>query len=97
MREKIFQAIQKALNGHQRLRITFKPNSAKRVFSVIAMYRNSAISLNNGDAHILQSIMDSHNWGKHSRTFTVTPNYKFDEESFIDHMQDALEKIEVVS
>lgn len=98
MHENIKQALQEAMKGSRKMRITFKPEATGYVGYLLVMDRVGIISLSNEDRMVMQGVAESSNWHyDRSRTVTVTIGNRFDENMFVGRMRYALEKIEVVN
>lgn len=97
MRAKITQAVQEALKGSRKVKITFKRNAISDINYLLGMANSGIISLNNADAQVLAIVVRTRNWSVDSnRIVLVTLTAKFDEQWFVQRLWRALEKIETV-
>ena len=100
MKTQITQAVQVALGGSRKVKITFRREAKTEVAYLLGMERSGIIKLdgNNGnDKMNLMCVPASGDWGHDSvRTTTLTLTDQFDESWFVDRLERALEKIEVV-
>lgn len=102
MREEISQAVQKALQGSRKVKITFsKKNTDLLHYLVLGMRSGGIVLLPEHDYMVLKRVFLSGKWPFfHNRTTTVTFTDKFDESwlvGFSSYMNHAIEKIEVVN
>jgi hypothetical protein len=98
MYTQIKEAVQKALQGSRKVKITFRRDALSEVSYLLGMKNSGIISLNIGDEHVLALALRTLDWGVDSnRTLIVTLTGKFDEDWFTGRMRRALEKIEAAS
>lgn len=97
MRTKITQAVQTTLTGSRKVRITFKRDAIGDITHLLAMNKNHVVALDQMDALVLQTVVQTRKWDVDSnRTVVVTLTDKFDEEWFVGRLWRALDKIEVI-
>lgn len=99
MNDKITKAVEKALAGSRKVKITFKREAAGEVSYLLGMLNSGIVSLNNSDDQMtLLAVNQSRNWhSDRDRTVALTLTEKFDQEWFTSRMYRALEKIEFVN
>ena len=97
MREQISQAMQKALQGSRKIKITFKPKATKEVILLLYQKNRGEIDLPN-DLERKLLMVAYFGWWKHDldRTMDITLNENIDHSWFAKRISYALEKIEVV-
>lgn len=96
IRNQILQAVQEAMKGSRKVKITFIPEGIDYVPYLLAFNRTGIIQLGE-DGLVIMAIAASRKWdGDCNRTTTITLTDKFDENQFAARFQHALEKIEVV-
>ncbi|GBE16720.1 hypothetical protein BMS3Abin15_00542 [bacterium BMS3Abin15] len=97
MKNQILKAIQEALAGSRKLKITFKDGTVSYLAYLRGMQRGGIIGISDDDNLIIDAIMDSKKWGRdENRTLTVTLKDSFDSAWFTGRMERALERIEAV-
>jgi hypothetical protein len=95
MRKKILQAVQEALEGSRKVKITFKPEAIDYVKFLLGLALVGKIEIG-ANKLVIGAIVDSHAWsGDHNRTFIIALTDKFSKDEFAGSFQHALEKIEV--
>lgn len=97
MREQILQAVESALLGSGRVKITLKQDAIDYITCLWIMEHIGIISLEDDD--LIKTISDqSYNWdNEQNRTFMIALTEKFDKDLFMEQMREALDKIEVVA
>ncbi len=103
MKEKVAQALQRALQGSRKVKITFTTEGTEKLhYLVMGMKHGGMVLLPDDDYMMLRNTLISGKWPffhKHKRTTTVTLTDKFDEKLLVDftnYMSCIIEKIEVV-
>ena len=97
MRERIWQAVHKALQGSRKIRITFKPGATKEV--IILLYEKNCGDIDLPNDLERELLMVAYfGWWKHDldRTMVITLNENNDKTWFIKRISSALEEVEVV-
>ncbi|NQV13229.1 MAG: hypothetical protein HQ530_02910 [Parcubacteria group bacterium] len=98
MREQIEKAVQTALQGSRKVKITFKQEAIGDINYLLGMAQGNIVSLGSGVDALLMAIIQTHNWDNdQNRTLTITLTDTFDEDWFVGRMHPALESIEVAS
>lgn len=89
--------IEKALEGSQKIAITFKSDAIDYITFLWGMNNRGAISLEDDD--ILTTVSQrSYPWhNEEKRIFMVTLTRKFDKDMFIEQMSLGIDKIEAVN
>jgi hypothetical protein len=97
-RDQIIRAIQRALEGSGKIKITFKPDAVRKLAQLLNM-NNAIVGLTLIDKINITTVLETSNWGEVNRSFIVQlidMQAEVNQHWFAMRMSGALEAIEVV-
>jgi hypothetical protein len=98
MREKIQQAVQTALTGSRKVKITFKRDATDSVGYLLGMGRSGLFKFMNNAEGNLMAVAQSRNWGSdQNRSVTLELTPSFDLDWFSGRLDRALENIVAIN
>ena len=97
MRDMIAYAVNVALKGSRKVKITFRRECVRDIPYLLGMIKAKVVEVDSATEMNLRAVLGSYNWGDDSnRTVTVVLAAGFDESWFASRLYRALENIEAV-